>query len=341
MPDSRLNRAERALQQSFRKLFAFNSLLVGLFVLLAYWPMRDLPDRKQLQPSLVALSIQPVALPRAQAPLTLAGAWILRASDPRFGGLSGLAIDHGQFLAVSDLGAVIRFNRPSTNRPRAAIHDLRSGPGRFGNKWSRDAESIARDPQGRGWWIGYEQRHSLWLYDEQFDRTLAGIDLKRPNWRDNRGAEGLLIQGGRLLVLAENGRDAVRIEDGQPQFLKLHSSADVAEGALAPDGSAWALLRTKGLDGIREAIAPVIATSDGFRTGNAWPLPKEPFDNFEGMAIEARPGGGWRFWLVTDDGHRVMARTLLVALDYQPPAEHEKSPAPGAGPSKKPSTKSP
>jgi hypothetical protein len=49
------------------------------------------------------------------------------------------------------------------------------------------------------------------------------------------------------------------------------------------------------------------------------------------MAIEARAEGGWRFWLVTDDGHRIMARTLLVALDYIPPPRHDKSPATGAG----------
>ena len=60
-------------------------------------------------------------------------------------------------------------------------------------------------------------------------------------------------------------------------------------------------------------------------------VPKAAFDNYEGMAIAPRPDGGWRFWLITDDGHRVMARTLLVALDYVPPARHDKSPATGAG----------
>jgi len=34
--------------------------------------------------------------------------------------------------------------------------------------------------------------------------------------------------------------------------------------------------------------------------------------------IRPLPGGGWRFWLVTDDGHRFKARTLLVALDLEP-----------------------
>jgi hypothetical protein len=40
------------------------------------------------------------------------------------------------------------------------------------------------------------------------------------------------------------------------------------------------------------------------------------------MAIRPSPGGGWRFWLVTDDGHRFMARTLLVALDLDQAQEN-------------------
>jgi hypothetical protein len=54
-------------------------------------------------------------------------------------------------------------------------------------------------------------------------------------------------------------------------------------------------------------------------------LPKAAFDNLEGMAIERALAGRWRFWLVSDDGHRVMARTLLIALDYVPPPDTTKA----------------
>ena len=50
---------------------------------------------------------------------------------------------------------------------------------------------------------------------------------------------------------------------------------------------------------------------------------------------------GWRFWLISDDGHRVMARTLLVALDLALRVRHDKSPAPGTGLSKKPAVETP
>src|SRR4029453_11940051 len=160
----------------------------------------------------------------------------------------------------------------------------------------------------------------------------------RDDWWSNRGAEGLLAGGKQLLVTAENGREAMRVGTSGIERMRLDAGADVAEAARAPDGSAWLLLRSKRPQGIAQAIAPLIQTKSGYRAGPAWAVPKDLFDNYEGMAIEARPGGGWRFWLVTDNGHRIMARNLLVALDYVPP-RRDKSPAPGAGPSKNPKPK--
>jgi hypothetical protein len=334
MPDSALNGAEQALQQSFRKFSFFSGLAMLAAVLAIGAWLRTFPDRIGRPETSVALSYQPVDLPPSQAPLRLVGAWVITAADPRFTGLSGLAIDAGRFLSVSDLGSVIRFDLPSERQPRAELQDLRIGPGKFGKKRSRDAESLARDPRGRGWWVGYEQHHSLWLYDPGFRHALASVDLKRTNWPDNRGAEGLLVQNGSLLVLAENGTDAVRIDGGQPNPLKLRSDAEVADAAKAPDGSAWVLTRAEGVGGIEQRIAPLLETHDGYLVGPGWPLPKGAFDNFEGMAIEARPDGSWRFWLVTDDGHRVMARTLLVALDVIMTARHDKGPERRTGPSR-------
>lgn len=331
MPDSRLNGAERALQQSFRKIFSFNSLLMALAVLAAYRPMHALPDRRARPVVAVPVRYDPVSLPSPKAPLVLAGAWSMRVDDPRFGGLSGLAIDGERALAVSDLGAVVRFDLPTAPKPMASVQDLVLGPGPFGKKWTRDAESLAADPAGRGWWVGYEQRHSLWLYDPGFERALKVIDLRRNDWRDNRGAEGLIAgPESLLLVTAENGRDAIEVGRPGNKRIALRAGAEVAEAARAPDGSDWLLLRSKGWRGISQSIAPLIKDEAGYRAGPAWPLSKGLFDNYEGMAIAPLPNGGWRFWLVTDDGHRVMARTLLVALDLPAPDKRKaRRPAPG------------
>jgi len=329
MHDSRLNGAERGVQQSFMKSGIFKSLFVAAAVMAAYVPIRALPDRHALPIATVSLRYRPVPLPPAEGLLRLAGAWELTADESRFGGLSALAIDRGRFIAVTDRGAVVRFDLPTTSQPKAVLQDLRIGPGGFGKKSARDAESLARDPRGRGWWVGYEQRHSLWLYDEDFTRAAAAIDLRDLGWRDNRGAEALLAERDSLLVLGENGRDAVAVGAAGLRRLGMEAGAEIADAARAPDGSAWLLLRSKGPKGIGQSIVPLLSGPSGYRIGGAMPLPKAAFDNYEGLAIAARPEGGWRFWLVTDDGHRVMARTLLVALDAPAPGTRKARPGTG------------
>ena len=315
MPDSPLNEPERGLQHSFMKSPVFNSLAVLGVVLATYIQIRELPDRRLLPPREVALNVRPVELPVAPGPLWIAGAWVLTADDPRFGGLSGLAIDGTRFLAVSDLGGVVRFDPPSASQPLASLADLPAGPGPLGRKTSRDAEAVVRDPRGRGWWVAYEQRHSLWLYDDDFRRAQAEVTIEKPDWWSNRGIEAAIPDSEGLLVFAENGRETIRVGADGVHGASLEAGWDVADAARAPDGTAWLLLRTKGRQGITQAIAPLIQAGKGYRIGRAWPLPKAALDNYEGMVIAPKPGGGWRFWLVTDDGHRFRARTLLVALD--------------------------
>ena len=336
MPDSQLNGAERPLQHSFMKSVVFNGLIMAVAIGLIALLIRAMPDRRAISPASMPLTYRPIELASAGGPLRLAGAWEMEVGDRRFGGLSSLAADNGKFLSISDRGVVVRFDPPDSVKPEVRLSDLREGPGPFGKKSSRDAESLVRDWRGRGWWIGFEQRHSLWLYDRHLQHALENVDLRRSNWRDNSGAEGLTFADGALLVLGEDGRDAFRIESSGPRPLKLHAGAEVADAARAPDGTSWVLLRQPGLSGIVQSVAPLLRTHDGWMTGTASPLPPLPFDNFEGMAIVARPDGRWRFWLVNDNDYRSVARTLLVALDLESPVSHDKSPAQGAGLSKKP-----
>ena len=136
----------------------------------------------------------------------------------------------------------------------------------------------------------------------------------------------------RLLVFPEQGGELVRIAPAGVVVSPLTRRGDIADAARAPDGSIWLLLRSWTLGGIRQSLAPLLNTGQGYRPGPTIAVPGGPLDNFEGLAIERRPGGCWRFWLLSDDGHRMFARTLLVALDYDPGTDKE-SPAPGAGPS--------
>ena len=315
LPDSRLNKAEHDVQPSFMKSLFFKVLLLGGLVLGAYLANHALSYRTPRPQVVTTLRYQAVGLPPVTGPLRLAGAWEMTAADARLGGLSALAIDRGRFVAVSDLGAAVRFDPPSASAPRVLLSDFAEGPGDPRYKASRDAEALVRDPAGRGWLVAYEQRHSLWLYDDEFANGSRIADLDRPDWKRNRGIEGMLVDRASLLLAAENGREAMRIDRRGMRRIAWTVGMDVADAATAPDGSHWLLLRGKGLGGIAQAIAPLVPTATGYRIGEQWALPKAPLDNYEGLAIAARPGGGWRIWLVTDDGHRVMARTLLVALD--------------------------
>ena len=41
-------------------------------------------------------------------------------------------------------------------------------------------------------------------------------------------------------------------------------------------------------------------------------------DNYEGLGTVARPNGGFRFYLISDDNASSAQRTLLVAFDWRP-----------------------
>ena len=327
LPDSHLNKAEHDVQHPFMKPLRFKDLtlatLVAPMMLALYLQIRDLPDRHPRAPRTAPLRYTLITLSPVSGPLRIAGAWQVTVPDPRFGGLSALAIDRGRFVAVSDLGAAVRFDPPASASPTARIVDLVEGPGDPRFKTSRDAEALARDPIRRGWIVAYEQRHSLWRYDDDFAHGALVADLDRPDWRQNRGIEGMIAGRDAVLLAAENGREAMAVGARGVARISWAVGMEVADAATAPDGTSWLLLRGKGLRGITQAVAPLVRTATGYRIGTGWPLPKAPLDNYEGLAIAARPGGGWRLWLVTDDGHRILARTMLVALDLQAPPQKQ------------------
>lgn len=313
MGDSRLNMAERRLQHPFMKSATPGGGALFLLTVGAFLWMRALPQIPERPLRDAPIRFDPVTLPTvAASPLRLAAAWSLSSDDPRLQGLSGLATDGGRFAAISDMGFAVRFAPPTgSGTEGATFADLRDGPGPFGRKINRDAEAVMRDPGGNGWWVAYEQDHSVWHYDADFAKADRTIWLNDLGWPTNKGAEGLALAEGQPTAFAEANREMVKL--GPPLArIPLPSGWDISDAANAPDGSVWLLLRRD--YGAVEAIAPLIMTQGKASVGEAWPIPKGLFDNFEGMTIVACPGG-WRFWLVTDDGHRLFARTLLVALD--------------------------
>ena len=176
-------KAERPVQHSFSKIQLVQGLtLVAIILLFAAW-RAGTPDRREAGWRNALVRFEPVALdPRGFGELRLAGAWALTSDDPRFGGISALAIAGGDFVALSDSGVVVRFPKPRQQAARAVIGELPGGPGAPGFKVDRDSEALVRDPLGRGWWVAFETSNELWLYDKDFLRALQHIRFGKARW---------------------------------------------------------------------------------------------------------------------------------------------------------------
>ena len=298
------------------KFSLFNSLLIVAIVLATHWLLRILPDRTPFPERVVALDLAPVALSPPGPPLRPAGAWVLSASDRRFDGLSGLAIDGDSFVAVSDFGVAVRFSHPAAPAPTVRFTDLPSGPGPADRKAWRDSEALARDPAGRGWWVAFETLHQLRLFDRDFRRTVAVVPLDGSRWRDNGGVEGLAALGGGLVIAAEDGRTLAHFDGRRVRPLPLAPAGRLADAAALPDGRLVLLARSLGPLGFASRL--LLHDPASGRTAVIADLPLAHLDNAEGLAAEPLPGGAIRLWVVTDRDSRARGRTLLAAFDWTP-----------------------
>jgi hypothetical protein len=299
--------------------------LAGALVLLAAIGLFDrwlafVPNRHQLGWRTATIQFQPVQLDSGGwAPMRLAGAWRLTSGDPRFGGISALAVERGRLLALTDSGVVVRF-RPTN--PRAEIGELPDGPGSGQFKRNRDTEALVRDPGGRDWWVAFENRHELWRYDFGFGRALQQIRLGKRGWRANRGIEGAARDGGSLLLVHERGDHLLRVTGSRARVMEIANSggriSDVAELGY---GRYLAVERRLTPLGFRNALVRLDRAAAGYRLGHRIELPLGPLDNVEAIAVERLPSGGLRLWLMTDDNFQPPLRTLLIALDWPVPGQ--------------------
>ncbi|MFC7536083.1 esterase-like activity of phytase family protein [Sphingomonas sp. GCM10030256] len=258
---------------------------------------------------MISISFEPLA---ARPPL--AGLWRVRGETARLGGVSALAIRPDGLRALTDSGVLIDLPYPAAEPTRALVRDLPAGPGRPTFKKFRDSESLSAT--GSGWWVGFEHRHSLWLFDPAVRHARGRTDLSRLRWPVNAGAEAMVADGDGLLLLSESGREVVRVRSGRVQRLPLRDAGGApADATRLPDGTVLVTVRRFGITGIRNRIARLERSSPGYRLRPVAALPLGPFDNVEGLAAQPRPGGGVRLWMITDNDLSRVRDTLLIALD--------------------------
>lgn len=292
-----MTKAEPRVQPMFSKLLASAALALPVLAM-ATW-LRAEPDRWPAADRLVAGNASRVDVGKG-----LRG-WRLTAGDRRFGGLSALAAHAGGLTALTDSGVVVRFAPPArSGRVVFALHDLPAGPGSALRKAFRDSESLLADQAGRGWWVGFETRHSLWLFDPAFRRALASRRLE-VDWPPNKGGEALAAApDGHVMVLPELGGKA----DGG----SLVAPTWTSDATRMPDGRLVLLVRRPTWRGF--ACELRIAAGAG-KPARRIAFDVGALDNMEGVAAAPLPDGGTRLWIVSDDNFRPWMRTLLVTLD--------------------------
>lgn len=311
MTESELNKAERPRQQWFRIKHLAGAFLLVLLLGLERATEDPRPNRT-LRPGAAAhIAALALPLPQGGEGLRIGGLWQLSSSEQRLGGLSALAVDGRELVAVTDSGAVVRWPAPGG---RAGFRDLPGGPGLPQWKRNRDAEALARDPGGRGWWVAFEQFHSLFLFSPDFSRTLERRPVRvRTPWR-NWGIEGIAeAGGGGLLLFPENGGELIWLRGGNASRFPLEVSGQVSDAARLPDGRILLSLREVRPWGIRNRIGLLVRSGDRFGVRLLGTLELGRWDNVEGLAAEALGGGGIRLWFVTDNDDR--RRTLLGRVD--------------------------
>ncbi len=288
----------------------------------------------------VRISAEPLQLTGGElSGLVQRGAWVLKGDRPEFGGLSGLLIRGGKLFAVSDrgwwLGADISDIAGEPVLTNARMAPILDPQGRAYDKSGGDAEGLAWDVTAEGvdrLAISFERDHRIMRLGA--DGTVS--DPIAPEIFDrlhrNRGIEALAqLPGGGLIALAE-GRDGdfapvfVLRPDGGIVEAGLHMTwlHSVTGADLGPDGKLYLLLREySALFGISIRVMRYSLAGDGV------PVPESAetlaayeaasgIDNMEGIALEARPDGPTRLWLISDDNFRGTQRTVLVAFDVQP-----------------------
>jgi hypothetical protein len=294
----------------------------------------------------VSLSVQPVALERADPPAGAVGRLLYRGGvkiaspDKRFGGFSGLVVseDGRHLLAISDIGDWLsarllydRSNRLSgiaeATMGRLTGLDGRPLPQRPADA---DAESLTALPNG-DLIVTFERQHRIWRYPaskEPFGRAPHAIGnppLIETAPR-NEGMEAFtVLSDGTYLVIAEGlahpsgGLMAWRGDGTTWRTVSFarHGMFQPTDAKTMPNGDVMVLERRYNpIDGVgmRLRLIPRASVESGAElVGDelAALAPPMTVDNFEGLALR-RGENETLIYVLSDDNFSAAQSTLLL-----------------------------
>lgn len=267
---------------------------------------------------------------RTAGDLIYLGGWSISSNHPAFGGISAMYVEGRGVLALSDAGAVIRFQLPDTGSAALQVLHLPDAPGSTARKVHRDMEALA--VHGGAAWIGYESGDAVWRYSMEDWRSEASASPAAMRaWPLNQGVEAMLrLSGGRFLVFSEgqwlpDGSSEVLLFDGDPADPETTSVSlgyrppdgyKITDAALLPDGRMLFLNRRFDLKGFTAKLTlgtlPALvpgATLSGREIADF----RSPLvvDNLEALSV-TQENGRAIIWIASDDNFSPLQRTLLL-----------------------------
>jgi hypothetical protein len=329
------------------------AVLLGV-ALLGAAALAPRPSADGLDLVVTTVPLDPTDLSRTSAgSLRYRGGLWLRSADPRFGGLSDLAVspDGSRLVAVSDCGRffVAHLHYDSSGDlvglDGEDLFDL-AGPGRPLKRRERDAEALAAD--GGGYLVGFEGDGRVWRYPAASPgASPEAIPIpKLDGCRDNRGLETVVrLPGGELFLLCEGeglrpSSSPAWIGEGRSWTRRSYplDGGDVTVGDVFRPTSA-AVLPGGDVLVLERRFPPLaarlrrLAKADLEGTGPLRPRdvallePPLTLDNLEGIDARKGPAGETLLTLVSDDngclkgGELIpvrLQRTLLLLFELEP-----------------------
>jgi hypothetical protein len=286
--------------------------------------------------------------------LAYRGGLMLKSTDDRFGGISGLAFssDGRSLIAISDEGWWFEANVMYANGRPSALANARIAPildrngRRSGSKRRRDAEALALDPPGKLGafvYVGFETVARI----EKFDMRVNGLAarpspvpvpgaLRKGPKNGELEALGSIASGplkGWLIAVSEDNLDAngnirawaIRGSKSLSFTIVRYEDYKITDLAVMPDGSLITLERSFSASSLPGMAIRKLKIPDRLEGALVSPellfSGRQPFyliDNMEGIAVH-RFGDELRISVISDDNYNhAIQNTVLYQFALLP-----------------------